>query len=228
MLYGGGGQIFTYLLFLAPAMLLAFWAQMKVKSSYASAAKIPARMSGAAAAREILHRAGLYDIDIEQVPGVLSDHYDPRHKVLRLSKDVYHGQSLASVGIAAHEVGHAIQDARNYMPLVVRNAAVPAANFGSSFSMILLMIGAILGFPTLIWIGVLFFGAVVFFQIVNLPVEFDASARAKDQLVELGIINDHELPHVRKVLSAAAMTYVAATLQSVMTLAYYASMLRRR
>ena len=211
-----------YLLFLAPALLLAGWAQMKVKSSYARAAEIPARMSGAAAAREILHRSGLYDIDIEQVPGVLSDHYDPRHKVLRLSQDVYHGQSLAAVGIAAHEVGHAIQDARNYVPLVVRNAAVPAASFGSNASFILLMIGGMFHLLPLVWVGIILFGVVVFFQIVNLPVEFDASARAKAQLVELGIINDQELPQVRKVLSAAAMTYVAATLQSILTLAYYA------
>ena len=212
-----------YLSFLAPALLLVVWAQIKVKSSYARAAEIPACMSGAAAAREMLHRSGLYDIDIEQVPGLLSDHYDPRHKTLRLSQDVYHGKSLAAVGIAAHEVGHAIQDARNYLPLVVRNAAVPAASFGSSASLILLMIGAMFQpLAPFIWVGIILFGVVVFFQIVNLPVEFDASARAKAQLVEQGIVNDQELAQVRKVLSAAAMTYVAATLQSVLTLAYYA------
>ena len=219
MFYG----YFEYLLFLSPALILAAWAQMKVKSSYARAAREPARMSGAQAAREILHGSGLYDVDIEQIPGALSDHYDPRHKVLRLSHDVYHGHSLAAVGIAAHEVGHAIQDARHYLPLVVRNAAVPAANFGSRGSMILLLLGAIVpGLRFLVVVGIALFGAVVFFQLVNLPVEFDASARAKEKLEGMGIVNQHEMPYVRKVLSAAAMTYVAATLQSILTLAYYA------
>lgn len=218
----------SYFLFLAPALLLAFWAQMRMKATYARASQIPAPMSGAAAAREILHRAGLYDIDIEQVPGVLSDHYDPRHKVLRLSQDVYHGKTLAAVGIAAHEVGHAIQDARNYFPLVVRNAAVPAASFGSNASLILLILGGVLSFSPLIWLGIILFGVVVFFQVVNLPVEFDASARAKSQLVELALVNDRELPYVRKVLSSAALTYVAATLQSILTLLYYMTALSNR
>jgi Zn-dependent membrane protease YugP len=210
-----------YFLMLAPAFLLAMWAQWKVKATYAQAQQLPAPLSGAAAARHVLNSAGLYDVGIEQVPGHLSDHYDPRHKVLRLSQEVYQSRSLAAVGIAAHEAGHAIQDARRYAPLVVRNFAVPAANFGSGFSFLLFFLGMILSMPALIWIGVAAFGAVAFFQVVNLPVEFDASARAKDQLVALGIISPQELTYVSKVLNAAAWTYVAATLQTLLTLLYY-------
>ena len=209
-----------YIVFIAPALLLALWAQMKIKSSYAQASQVPSRMSGAAAARKILDRMGIHDVEVKQVPGFLSDHYDPRRKVLCLSEEVFHGRSMASVGIAAHEVGHAIQDAHRYLPLVVRNAAVPAASFGSNASLILLVLGAII-FPPLIWVGILLFGVVVFFQLVNLPVEFDASSRAKDHLVEWGIISQQELPHVRKVLNASAMTYVAATLQAIFTLLFY-------
>jgi Zn-dependent membrane protease YugP len=209
-----------YLLFLAPAMLLAFWAQMRVKSTYAEARKIPSNLSGAAAARYVLDHAGLNDVTIEQIPGQLSDHYDPSAKVLRLSTEVYNERSLAAVGIAAHEAGHAIQDAHQYMPLIVRNAAVPMANFGSGFSMTLFFLGFFLHMHVLITLGIALFACVVFFQVVNLPVEFNASTRAKQQLVELGVINPQELTYVKKVLDAAAWTYVAATLQSILTLAY--------
>ena len=206
-----------YLLLLLP-VAVALWAQMKVKSAYAEAAEVTARMSGAAAAREILHRTGIYEVEVQEEPGFLSDHYDSQQKVLRLSPQVFHGRSAAAVGIAAHEAAHAIQDAGRYLPLVVRSAAVPTASFGSSASLILLVLGAITGIPPLMWVGILIFVAVVFVQVVNLPVEFNASARAKAQLLELGIVNQHEMSHVRKVLDAAAMTYVAATLQAVFTL----------
>jgi Zn-dependent membrane protease YugP len=209
-----------YFLFLAPAILLALWAQFRVKSTYAAAQRIPAELSGAAAARYVLDSAGLQNVEIEQVPGHLSDHYDPHAKVLRLSPEVYQNRTLASVGIAAHEAGHAIQDARHYAPLTIRNAAVPVASFGSGFSMILFVIGLFMGMPMLVWGGILLFGAVVFFQLVNLPVEFNASTRAKQELVALGIVHQDELVHVKSVLDAAAWTYVAATLQSLMTLAY--------
>jgi Zn-dependent membrane protease YugP len=210
-----------YFLFLAPALLLAFWAQFRVKSAYAEAQQVPAPMTGAQAARRVLDAAGLYNVEIEPVPGELSDHYDPRDKVLRLSSGVYGSRSMAAVGIAAHEAGHALQDALHYAPLVVRNLAVPAANFGSGISYTLLLIGFLMRFPPLIWAGILLFGCVVFFQVVNLPVEFDASARAKDELMSLGIINADGLVYVRRVLNAAAWTYVAATLQSLLTLLYY-------
>ena len=209
------------LIFISPALLLGIWAQMRVKSTFATAGRLPAPLSGAAAARHILNSAGLDHVGIEQVPGRLSDHYDPRHKVLRLSADVYQKRSLAAVGIAAHEAGHAIQDAHEYAPLVIRNAAVPAAGFGSGAGMLLMVLGFFLHFQPLLLLGIGLFGCVVFFQVVNLPVEFNASARAKAELVGLGIVNDQELTYVDKVLSAAAWTYVAATLQAIMTLLYY-------
>lgn len=211
---------FKYLLFIAPALLLAFWAQSKVRSTYAAAQRIPAQLSGAAAARLILDSAGLQDVGIEQVPGHLSDHYDPRHHVLRLSPEVYRSRSMAAVGIAAHEAGHAIQHGQQYAPLVIRNAAVPIASFGSGFSFVLLIAGAILQFQPLLLAGIALFGGVVFFQLINLPVEFNASTRAKQQLVSLGVIDQQGLQTVTSVLNAAALTYVAATLQSVLTLLY--------
>lgn len=213
-----------YLLYIAPALLLAFWAQMRVRSTYAAAQRMPAALSGAAAARHVLDSAGLSQIAIEQVPGHLTDHYDPRDKVLRLSSEVFGSRSLAAVGIAAHEAGHAIQDAKHYMPLVVRNAAVPAAGFGSNASMILLIAGIVITSPGLssflIWAGIGLFACVVFFQVVNLPVEFDASARAKAELVSLGIVDQQGMVYVNRVLNAAALTYVAATLQAILTLLY--------
>lgn len=218
---------FEYLIWIAPALLLGFWAQMRVKSTYAAAQQMPAPLSGAAAARHILDSAGLTGVEIEQIPGQLTDHYDPRAKVLRLSPEVYQGRNLAAVGIAAHESGHALQDAHAYGPLAVRNAAVPAASFGSGISYILILAGFFLQYGVLLWAGVALFGCVVFFQLVNLPVEFDASNRAKAQLVSLGIINGEELDYVKKVLNAAAWTYVAGTLQVVLTLLYYVSLANR-
>jgi Zn-dependent membrane protease YugP len=216
------------LLFVAPAMLLALWAQMKVKSTYATAQGIAAPLSGAAAARHVLDSAGLTNIQIEQIPGQLTDHYDPQAKVLRLSPEVYQGRNVAAVGIAAHEAGHALQDAESYAPMLVRNAAVPVANFGGGFSMVLLGIGFMMHFTLLLWAGIALFAGVVFFQLVNLPVEFDASNRAKRQLVALGIVDEQGMVYVRSVLNAAAWTYVAGTLQSVMTLLYYLSEANRQ
>lgn len=218
---------FEYLIWIAPALLLAFWAQMRVKSTYAQASQVPAPLSGAAAARHILDSAGLNGVEIEQIPGELTDHYDSHAKVLRLSPDVYNGRTLAAVGIAAHESGHALQDAYGYSPLVIRNAAVPVANFGSGISYVLIIAGFLLKSAPFLWGGIALFAGVVFFQLVNLPVEFNASSRAKAQLVNLGIINDDELLYVNKVLNAAAWTYVAATLQTVLTLLYYVSLANR-
>jgi hypothetical protein len=213
-----------YLIYMVPPMLLMFWAQMRVKAAYATAQQMPAPLSGAAAARHVLDSAGLNNVSIEEIPGELTDHYDPRDKVLRLSTPVYNSRTLAAVGIAAHEAGHALQDAKNYAPLAVRNAIVPVANFGSSFGLGLVFLGAVfLHSPVLVMAGVALFAGFVFFQLVNLPVEFDASNRAKAQLVQLGIIDAEGLTHVRSVLNAAAWTYVAGTLQAVMTLLYYLS-----
>ncbi len=211
-----------YLLYVAPALLLALWAQFRVKTTYAQAQQIPAQLSGAAAARHILDSAGLQNVQIEQIPGQLSDHYDPRDKVLRLSPDVYQGRTLAAVGIAAHESGHALQDAHEYLPMTIRNAAVPAASFGSSAGVWMIVLGAIFQpLHVLIPIGIALFACVVFFQVVNLPVEFNASSRAKAQLVQLGIVDSEQMSYVNKVLNAAAWTYVAGTLQSIMILLYY-------
>jgi hypothetical protein len=221
------GFNFELLLWIAPAILLGLWAQMRVKSTFAQAQQVPASLSGAAAARHILDAAGLQNVGIEQIGGQLSDHYDPRDKVLRLSQDVYGSRSTAAVGIAAHEAGHALQDAKNYAPLVIRNAAVPVASFGGSFSTLLILGGAFclyaslpIGRP-LIMLGIAALAGVAFFQLINLPVEFDASARAKRLLVDHGIVADQDMVHVNRVLNAAAWTYVAATLQTLITLAYY-------
>jgi hypothetical protein len=212
-----------------PAFLLGLLAQLWVKAAYARAQRRPAPMSGAAAARHVLDSAGLQDVDIQVVPGHLSDHYDPRHKVLRLSQEVYQSRSLAAVGIAAHEAGHAIQDARAYFPLVIRNAAVPAASFGSNSAFLLIILGLIFAQQMLLWVGIGLFACVVFFQIVNLPVEFNASTRAKAQLAQLGVVVSREdRGYVNNVLSAAALTYVAATVQAIMTLLFYIVLARGR
>ncbi len=209
------------LLFMIPPFLLSLYAQWKVKSAFAEMSRVPANMTGAAAARRMLDSSGLSSVGIERVAGHLSDHYDPSAKVLRLSADVHDGRSMAALGVACHEAGHAFQDAQGYAPLVIRNLAVPAAQFGSSISGTLLMIGIFMSLKPLLWLGIILFSAVVFFQLVNLPVEFDASARAKKQLVALGMVSENDSQYIGKVLNAAALTYVAATLQSVMTLLYY-------
>jgi len=219
--YGAG--YFNYMLWMLPGIVLAMWAQYKVRSTYHSAMQIPAPLSGAAAARHVLDSAGLTDVKIEEIGGQLSDHYDPRDRVLRLSTDVFRNRTAASVGIAAHEAGHALQHAFGYAPLAIRNAAVPVASFGSNASIIILIVGALMNSFSLIMAGIVLFGVVVVFQLVNLPVEFNASSRAKEQLVKLGILGEEQMLYVRKMLSAAALTYVAGTLQAVLTLLYYVS-----
>ncbi|MCY2968913.1 MAG: zinc metallopeptidase [Planctomycetota bacterium] len=215
-----------YMLYVSPAIILMLWAQWRIKSTYASGMNVRAGLTGAAAARHILDQAGLYDVAVEETHGHLSDHYDPSSRVVRLSSEVYHNASATAVGIAAHEVGHALQHAQGYLPLVLRNAAVPAAQFGPMAFMALIMIGMFLSSPKLIVVGLCCYGGLVVFQLVNLPVEFDASNRAKKLLVEMGIIDEGEgSKAVRKVLGAAGLTYVAATLESLLTLLYYASML---
>ena len=209
-----------FLCFLSPAILLAMIAQYWVRSSYARSMQEPAKMSGFAAARQILDSAGLTQVEIQQSPGFLSDHYDPRQRVLRLSSEVYHSRSMAAVGIAAHEAGHALQHAQGYLPLKVRTAAVPAASFGSSTGLLLMVLGSLLQFPPILLFGIATFLAVVFFQVINLPVEFNASSRAKAELTNLGIVSPQEMPLVNRVLRAAALTYVATTLQTVFILLY--------
>lgn len=219
----------VYFMFILPGVLFAMWAQWKVKSAYREASQIAPRSgyNGRETAYEVMRAADVQGVDVETTPGELSDHYSPSEKVLRLSPDVYEGRSLAALGISAHEVGHAIQDARGYGPLVLRNALVPMANFGSSASWFIIMIGFVLSAmrvpfgPTIVYVGCGAFSMVVLFQLVNLPVEFDASRRAKIALVEGGLITEAEKPYVDKVLNAAAMTYVAGTLTSILTLLYF-------
>jgi Zn-dependent membrane protease YugP len=206
-------------------MLLAMWAQWRVQSSFAAASHEPAPLTGAAAARHILDSAGATDVEIEAIPGKLNDHYDPQAKVLRLSEAVYGSRSLAAVGIAAHEAGHALQDAQSFSLMTIRNAAVNVANIGSGFGITMFVLGLMMQLAPLAWLGIALFAGTVFFQLVNLPVEIDASNRAKAQLVNLGIVPAAEMRGVNKVLNAAAWTYVAATLQSILTLLYYASYL---
>lgn len=212
-----------YFLILAPGMLLAMWAQWKVKSAYHEASQIPASSgySGAETAQEVMRAEGVRGIAIEPVAGMLTDHYSPTEKTLRLSSGVYGSNSLAALGIAAHEAGHAIQDDRSYGPLVIRNALVPVAQFGSGAAWIIIIAGLILHVFELTVIGMIAFSGVVLFQLVNLPVEFDASRRAKIALVEGGLISPDEKKYVDRVLNAAALTYVAATLTSILTLLYF-------
>ena len=215
-----------YLVFVAPALLLAFIAQAMVSSRFAAASRVFASMTGAQAARRILDSAGLYSVGIEQIGGRLTDHYDPSSKVLRLSPEVYGNYSAASVGIAAHEAGHAIQDAVRYKPMILRSLAVPLASFGSNTAFILFFIGLFVQtLHFLAWIGVVLFSFVVVFQIITLPVEFNASTRAKQQLSALGIVSDEQAYHIKKVLNAAALTYIAGTLMALLQLLYLLSRL---
>lgn len=218
-----------YFLLLAPGLLLGLWAQWRVSSAFHQGQQYrsPGGMTGAEAARAVLRAAGVPDLPIEPVQGVLTDHYDPVHKVLRLSPAVYHGRNLAAIGVAAHEAGHAIQDATRYPLLVVRNAIVPMASIGSNLSWLVIIVGIVLmsaGFLLGKWVllfGIGLFATVVVFQIVNLPVEFDASRRARITLLNHGLVTEQEDAVVARVLNAAAMTYVAATLTAVLTLIYF-------
>lgn len=219
-----------WLLLMFASMVLAGGAQLAVKGAFEKYRKVRAssNLTGAQAAREMLRSAGIHDVRVERSRGMLSDHYDPRSKVIRLSEGVHDSRSVAALGIACHEAGHAVQDARNYAFLVVRNAAVPMASVGSNLSVVLIFIGIFLmmmqaAFGQFIaYIGILLFAGVVLFQIVNLPVEFDASARAKRLMPQLGMISGpREKAGVNAVLNAAAMTYVAAAVSSILTLLYY-------
>jgi len=206
------------MIILIPAIILAMYAQSKVKSTYAKYVRIPSKKgyTGADAARAILDKNGLSDVNIQHIGGVLSDHYDPRTRVLRLSDQVYRGTSIASSAIAAHEVGHAIQHAKSYAPLTFRNAIVPVVNFASNLSWFFIMAGLIFaGMQSLLDIGIILFTGAVIFQIVTLPVEFNASSRALSELESVGVLTREEIPQSKKVLNAAALTYVAATATAV-------------
>jgi uncharacterized protein len=222
-----------YFLFALPPLLLGLWAQWRVKSAFGQYSQVRSYsgISGAQAARRILDVNGLQNVSVERVNGFLSDHYDPRTKTLRLSPAVYESPSLAAVGVAAHEAGHALQDKQNYAPLQLRSAMVPAVQIGSWLGPIIFFVGLMMSTAfgeTLAWVGLLLFGATAVFALVTLPVEFDASRRAKQLLVSQGILGQQELVGVNRVLDAAALTYVAAALQAIATVLYYAFLLMGR
>lgn len=208
------------LLLLIPGFLIGLYAQAKLSSTYRVYLKIINihGYSGYQVARKMLDENGLYDIKLIKIQGYLSDHYDPRTKEVRLSSDIYNGTSIASVGIAAHEVGHAIQDAQGYFPLRIRNIVIPITNFSNYLYFPLILLGIILGHPTLIQYGILLFSIIVFFQLITLPVEFNASSHAIDTLNKYDILIDRELVGAKKVLSAAALTYVAAAVTAILQL----------
>ncbi|GIN85680.1 zinc metallopeptidase [Heyndrickxia sporothermodurans] len=197
--------------------LIPIWAQMKVKSTFNKYAKVPTTTgtSGAEVARKILDENGLYNVKVVEHSGFLSDHYNPMTKTVHLSSTNYHGQSVAGAAVAAHEVGHAIQDKESYGPLRFRHSLVPVANIGTNASWIFLIIGMLSHAPNMLLIGIILMGLGVLFQLVTLPVEFNASSRAMDQVVNLGIISNSEERDARKVLNAAALTYVAAAAVAV-------------
>jgi uncharacterized protein len=226
-MFGGYG---LYILFSLPALLLGLWAQARVRSSFNKYSKVRSGrgIAGAQAARMILDSHGLQHVNVEQVQGFLSDHYDPRSKTLRLSPQVYQSNSLAAVGVAAHEAGHALQDQQNYGPLALRSAMVPSVQIGSWMGPLIFLAGLFLNMTPLAWAGLILFGATAVFALVTLPVEFDASKRAKQILVSQGVLTPQELGGVNSVLDAAALTYVAAALQAVSTLLYYAFLLMGR
>lgn len=221
-----------YLLFAIPPLLLGLWAQFKVQSAFRRYSKMrtASGITGAQMARMILDRNGLYSVAVERVGGMLTDHYDPSSKVLRLSESVYGTPSVAAVGVAAHEAGHALQDKMHYGPLRLRSAIVPAVSIGSWLGPIIFLVGFFMSGVTgntIAIIGLLLFAMTAVFALVTLPVEFDASRRAKQQLVAMGL-SPQEMRGVSEVLDAAALTYVAAAVQAIMTMLYYVSLLMRR
>ncbi len=226
-----------WLIFALPGLVLGIWAQARVKGAFNKYSKVrnSRGLTGAAVARQLLDEQGLYDVVIEEVPGTLSDHYDPRNKVLRLSQDVYRSQSIAAAGVAAHEMGHALQDSARYAPLALRSALVPATQFSSRLAPMLFFAGFMLLFfinSSIGWYiamgGVILFAVAVIFTLVTLPVEFDASKRAKRLLTSSGILVGNEIEGVNKVLDAAALTYVAAAVAAIGQLLYYLTILGRR
>jgi len=221
----------TYFLFMLPGLLFSLWAQSRVKGAYSKYSKIrnDAGITGAQAARKVLDASGLYNVPIQPIPGQLTDHYDPRKRTLSLSEGVYNATSIAAIGIAAHEAGHAIQHQQNYAPMKARTAIVPAVSIGSNLGIILVIAGLLLNFTGLAWVGIVLFSLTTIFAFVTLPVEFDASARAKKALVSVGLVDGGvgrgtESQGVSAVLNAAAWTYIAGFATSLLTLLYYISL----
>ena len=208
------------ILIVLPAFIFSVWAQIRINTTFDKYSKILTRrgITGADAARRVLNENGLYDVKIENIRGNLTDHYDPRSNVIRLSDSVYGSTSAAAVGVACHEAGHAVQHAKGYFPIRVRSAVIPMTRFGSMLAIPLFMIGLILATDTLMLAGILLYAVVAFFQFVTLPVEFNASKRAMEAIKSCGMLAPDEYTASRKVLTAAAMTYVAALATSLLTL----------
>lgn len=221
--YGNIANGFSYLLYILPALLLAMWAQARVKSTFRRFSTVMSTrgLTGEQAARTILDRNGLYNVHVERIQGTLNDHYDPVKNIICLSDPVFTSTSVASIGVAAHEAGHAVQHAVGYAPMKLRSTIIPVTKYGSSLSMPLIFVGFLLNSTSLILAGIVLFSLVVLFQLVTLPVEFDASARALHILDESGMLYGDELTGAKKVLRAAALTYVAALLVSLMSLLRY-------
>jgi len=215
-----------YFVFLAPALLLMLYAQWRVRSVIGKYGEIPNRLglTGAQVARAILDRNGLFDVPVEITPGELTDHYDPLRRVVRLSEPVYYGRSVAALGVAAHETGHAIQHKVGYVPLQLRTAIVPAVNIGTNIGWILMLLGIVIGISGLAWVGVILFSLGTLFALLTLPVEFDASRRALALLTTMGIVDRTEEGQAREVLNAAALTYVAGLVMAVLNLLYWISL----
>lgn len=212
-----------YLVFAVPGLLLAMYASWQTRRTFHRYAEVaPASgLTGAAAAARVLASQGIRGVHIEPTSGLLSDHYDPRHNVLRLSDDVYYGRSLAAVGVACHEAGHALQHAHGYRPLALRSALVPVTQIGSSLSWIVLSAGLVLQSLSLVYAGIILFSTAVLFALVTLPVEWDASARARALMVQAGVVSPQEQADASKVLNAAFLTYIAGAVSSILTLVYY-------
>jgi Zn-dependent membrane protease YugP len=206
-----------------PVLILSAFASFRVKSAFNKYSRVGNRsgMTGAQVAEAILRRNGLDHVEVKESRGFLSDHYDPTKKVVKLSPKVYQSNSVAAIGVAAHETGHALQHADNYAPLTIRNTMVPVASIGSNFAWIIIIAGFFMSMMGLVKIGIILFSAVVVFQIITLPVEFNASSRAKKMLQEYAIVSSGDMRGVSAVLNAAAMTYVAAAASAVMTLLYF-------
>ena len=222
-----------YLMMILPGVALALLATFITKSTFAKYARVAAssRLSGAQAARRLLDSQGLTEVPVEMTQGFLTDHYDPRTRTLRLSPQVYQSPSLASIGVACHEAGHALQQANHYAPLALRSGLVPAAQFGSNLAVPIFFVGLLFGLPFLVKAGVLVFGITVLFTLITLPVEWNASSRAKKLMVESGIVTPGESGAAAAVLNAAFLTYVASAVTAILTLLYYlmrAGLLGRR
>jgi Zn-dependent membrane protease YugP len=219
----------VYLMFIAPALLLSLWASFRTRSAFKKYSQVRTMrgLTGAQAAKALLDRSGIYDVQVVPTHGMLTDHYNPTNKTLALSEAVYASNSVAAVGVACHEAGHAIQHAEGYKPLWLRSLLVPTANIGSSIGYIVMMVGLFMVYagsqigPEVVLLGALLFSLVLAFQIVTLPVEFDASARAKRLALANGIILEQERQGMDRVLNAAALTYVAAAISTLMTLLYF-------